>query len=183
MFEPITPVQAAPPTTGLVASAVTPSDGARWQNGMAWRPERCPQAAGFDPCGTTFESPVGSGGDDIVYYRPQAFRVTDECTTRDRTYDPERARRQALAVTSFMAARELEQGVLTRRAPYLSPVTEGDALGVNAFLQQAAGGQIVSGGPYTPLAGLGAVEEAARDAQLGQDVFIHVRPRDRKSVV
>lgn len=177
MFEPITPVPAAPPTTGLVASALTPSGG-RWQNGMAWRSERCPTAAGFDPCGTSFEDPgAGSGTDGLNYYRPVAFQVTDECSTRDRSYDPERVRRQALAVTSYMVARELEQGVITRANPYLSPVTDPDALAVNAYLQQAAGGEIISGGPYTPEAGIGVLEEAARDGQLGQDVFLHVAPR------
>jgi hypothetical protein len=178
MFEPVAPVQAAPPTTGLVASAATPSDDARWQGGLAWRSERCPNATGFDPCGDDFESPAaGPGGDTLVYYRPVAFRVTDECSSRDRGYDDQRVRRQALAVTSWMAARELEQGTISRANPYLSPDSEGDAFAVNAYLAQAAGSQIVSGGPYTPLVGLGVLEEAVRDGQLGMDPFIHVAPR------
>lgn len=177
MFEPVAPVQAAPPTTGLVASAITPSDPGRWQSGMAWRSERCPTAAGFDPCSNSFESPVGSDGDDLIYYRPVAFRVTDLCSTRTRDYDEQRVRRQALAVTSWMAARELEQGTITRANLYISPDTAGDPLANNAYLAQAAGGQIVSGGPYTPLAGLGVLEEAVRDGQLGMDPMIHVAPR------
>lgn len=177
MFEPITPVPAEPPTTGLVASARTPSDGARWESGMAWRSERCPTAAGFDPCGSDFTAPAGAGGDGLTYYRPVAFRVTDVCSTRTRDYDTQRVVRQAGAVTSWMIARELEQGTISRANPYVSPDSEGDPLAVNAYLAQAAGAQIVSGGPFTPLAGLGVLEEAARDGQLGMDPFIHVAPR------
>lgn len=178
MFEPVTPVPAEPPTTGLVASARTPSDGARWESGLAWRSERCPAAAGFDPCGSDFEDPAaGSDGDQINYYRPVAFRVFDECSTRTRDYDTQRVVRQATAVTSWMVARELEQGTISRANPYVSPDSEGDPLAVNAYLAQAAGSQIVSGGPFTPLAGLGALEDAARDAQLGMDPFLHVAPR------
>lgn len=177
-FEPVAPVQAEPPTTGLVRSAPTLNDGARWQAGVAWRSERCPQAAGFDPCGSTFETPVGGGGDDLHYYRPVAFRVTDECSTRTRDYDQDRARRQAAAVTSWMVARELEQGTISRANPYdIPPFTDESPSTVNAFLAQAAGGQIVAGGPYTPLAALGVLEEAARDAQLGMDPWLHVAPR------
>jgi hypothetical protein len=178
MFEPVTPVPAEPPTTGLVASARTPDDGARWESGISWRDERCPAAAGFDPCGESFEDPAaGSGADGLNYYRPVAFRVSDRCSTRDRSYDPLRVTRQAVAVTSWMMARELEQGTISRANPYISPDSEGDPLAVNAHLAQAAGSQIVAGGPFTPLAGLGALEEAARDAQLGMDPFLHVAPR------
>ena len=177
MFEPVTPVPAEPPTTGLVASARTPDDGARWESGISWRDERCPAATGFDSCGEDFGAAAGSDDGSIHYYRPPAFRVTDRCSTRDRSYDPQRVVRQAMAVTSWMVARELEQGTISRANPYVSPDSEGDPLAVNAYLAQAAGAQIVSGGPFTPLAGLGALEEAARDAQLGMDPFLHVAPR------
>ena len=178
MFEPITPVPAAAPTTGLVAAAQTPGDGARWENGLAWRSERCPVAAGFDPCGDDFEDPAaGTGTDDLNYYRPVAFRVTDTCSTRDRTFDSERVRRQALAVTSWMLARELELGTISRANPYVSPLTEGDPTGTNAFLAMATGSQIVAGGPHLPAVALGLLEEAARDGQLGMDPFIHIAPR------
>lgn len=180
MFEPVQPVQAAPPRTGLVASAITPNDGARWQAGMAWRSERCPTASGFDPCGANFETPgAGSGGDDIHYYRPVAFRVFDECSTRTRDFDTQRARRQAVAVTSWMAARELEQGTISRANPYNLPADQADVNPdtVNHYLAEAAGGQIVAGGPHTPLVAIGLLEEAARDAQLGMDPVLHIAPR------
>lgn len=179
MFEPVAPVQAAPPSTGLVATALTPNDGARWESGMAWRSERCPTASGFDPCGSTFETPAGSGGDDIHYYRPVAFRVFDECSTRIRDYDQQRVRRQALAVTSWMIARELEQGTISRANPYNLPTDQADANPdtVNHYLAEASGAQIIAGGPFTPLAALGILEEAARDAQLGGDPVLHIAPR------
>jgi hypothetical protein len=178
-FEPVNGVQAAAPTTGLVASALTPNDDARWQDGIAWRSERCPTAQGFDPCGETFETPaVGAGGDAIHYYRPVAFRVYDECSTRIRDYDQERARRQASAVTSWMVARELEQGTISRANPYdTPPYADETPSTVNHFLAEATGGQIVTGGAHLPLVALGLLEEAARDGQLGMDPFLHVSPR------
>lgn len=178
-FEPVAPVQAAAPTTGIVASAQSPSDPtARWQAGMAWRSERCPHAMGFDPCGSGMGPEVGGGEDDIVYYRPVAFRVFDECSTRTRDYDQTRVQRQAQAVTSWMVARELEQGTISRANPYdLPPYDDETPSTVNAYLAQAAGGAIVAGGPHEPLVALGLLEEAARDGQLGMDPFIHVAPK------
>ncbi len=42
MFATVTAPRAAPPTTGLVASAPPAlDDGARWESGLAWVPERC----------------------------------------------------------------------------------------------------------------------------------------------
>ena len=175
MFEPVQPVQAAPPaSSGLVRSALTPNDGERWQNGMAWRPERCPLARGFDPCGDDagFEDPgVGAGDSGVVYYRPMAFRVEDRCSTRSRG-DDGRTRRQALAVTSYMVARELLTGELSDAQPYETPDSAGVADQVNARLASASANTIA--GTFDPLSGIGTLEEAARDVSLGQDVFIHV---------
>lgn len=175
MFEPVQPVQAAPPaSSGLVRSAITPSDGERWEGGMSWRPERCPSARGFDPCGdeTGFEDPaVGAGDSGIVYYRPMAFRVEDRCSTRSPA-DDGRVRRQALAVTSYMVARELLTGALSDAQPYETPESGGVADQVNARLASADANTIA--GTFDPLSGIGTLEEAARDVSLGQDVFIHV---------
>jgi hypothetical protein len=177
-LEPVTPVQATPPTTGLLASALTPSDGARWQSGMAWRSERCPTASGFDPCGSDFTDEAGVGGDEIVYYRPVAFRVFEECATRTRDFDQTRVRRQAQAITSWMLARELEQGFISRANPYdIPPFADESPSSTNAYLQQAAGSEVIAGGPHLPLVALGLLEEAARDGQLGMDPYIHVAPR------
>jgi hypothetical protein len=177
MFEPVQPVPAAPPaTSGLVRSAITPGDdGVRWENGVAWAPERCPQARTFDPCADEagFEDPaIGVGDSGVVYYRPPAFRVEYECSTRSNIDGEGRVRRQALAVTSYMVARELQTGARSTANPYETPDSGGVADQVNARLASPAANVIA--GTFDPLAGIGALEEAARDAALGQDVFIHV---------
>jgi hypothetical protein len=174
MFQPVQPVPAAPPTTGLVATATTPTDGERWESGFAWRPERCPLARGYDPCGdeTSFENPpVGAGDTGVHYYRPVAFRVEDECSTRGEA-DAGRVSRQALAVTSWMVARELQAGALTRANPYETPATGGAATATNAYL--AGPDTTVEPGTWEPLAGLGRIEELARDGALGMDPYIHM---------
>jgi len=178
VFAPIQPVQAKPPTTGLVVSAITPSEADdRWQGGISWRSERCPEARGFDPCAVgedIFGDPLGVGGDGLVFYRPQAFRVEDRCSTRSGSSarDETRVRRQAVAATSFFVARELESGALSAANPYDN--LDGDQQS-NAYLGMPSG-EIVDG-EWDPADGLGQLEEAARQAQLGQDVFLHVPVR------
>lgn len=51
LFAPIQPVQAAPSRFGLMPWALTPSsEGDRWTQGMAWRPERCTAVRSFSAC-------------------------------------------------------------------------------------------------------------------------------------
>lgn len=176
IFTPIPAIPAERPRSGLVAAARTPDTaGERWQSGMAWRPERCPQAQGFNPqCGleTPFSTAVGPAAPDNVYYSPQAFRVERRCASRAGSAEEDVAivRRQAEAVTSFMVAREFQDGALTRSAPYDTPDGTGQ---VNAFL--ANGTATVLPGTYATIGqALGALERAARAAQLGQDVFLHI---------
>jgi len=175
VFAPVEPVPAAAPSTGLVVSAITPSDGARWQDGISWRSEGCPQGRGFDPCATgsdVFEDPaVGGGGNSLNFYRPVAFRVEDQCSTRSGSsaHDKTRVRRQAIAATSFMVARELETGALSAANPY-SDTDGGQA--TNAYLGMLDGEVIA--GEWNPTDGLGELEQVARANRLGQDVFLHV---------
>lgn len=177
LFEPVQPVLAAPPTTGLVATATTPNDGGtRWEQGFAWKPERCPTATALEPwpCdgASLLGASVGDGDDGVVYHRPVAFRVEEECATRGGDSDSSRVRRQALAVTSFMVARELETGAITRANPYQTPDTPGVAATVNAHL--ASPDTVVEAGTWDPVAGLGRIEQLAREDALGQDPFIHM---------
>lgn len=174
MFSPVSAAPAERPASGLVASAITPNDGVRWETGMAWRPERCPTAVGFDPsCG--LESPFGatSGAGDTAntYYLPMAFRVELTCSTRGQRQpeDEARVRRQAEAITSYMVARELQNGALSRATPYTSPLGAGQ---VNHYLADSA--TVVEAGTWEPYAGLGRLEELARQDALGQDVFLHI---------
>lgn len=176
MFAPVEPVPAARPTyASLVAAAITPNDGVRWQNGVAWRPERCPTARTFDPCGSEFEDPpVGDGDGGVAYYRPPAFRIEDVCSTRgDRSGDRlTRVRRQAEGATSFMVARELETGAQTLLNPYDTPDGAGQT---NAYLASPDAEVIAGAWPIAD--GLGALEEEARQVSLGMDVFIHMPVR------
>lgn len=173
MFTAVEPVPAAAPTYGtLVAAAITPQDGIRWENGVAWRPERCPQARTFDPCGTEFEDPpVGGGDGGVAYYRPPAFRVEDVCSTRGarRAEGLARVRRQAAGATSYMVARELETGAQTLASPYESPNGLDQH---NAYL--ASEDAMVVPGTWSLPDATGALEAAARDISLGMDVFLHI---------
>jgi hypothetical protein len=173
VFAPVEPIAASRPTYGtLVAAAQTPQDGARWQEGVSWRPERCPQGRTFDPCGSAFEDPpAGAGDDGLAFYRPTAFRVEDHCSTRSGR-GPEaqtRVRRQAEATTSYFVARELEAGAQTLLNPYDTPIGTGQT---NAYL--ASPDAEVIEGEWDPNAGLGALEEEARRNALGMDVFVHM---------
>lgn len=173
MFAPVEPIAAARPTYGtLVAAAITPQDNARWQEGVSWRPERCPQGRTFDPCGSEFEDPpAGDGDDGLAFYRPTAFRVEDHCSTRSGR-GPEiqaRVRRQAEAATSYFVARELEAGAQTLLNPYDTPIATGQT---NAYLASPDAELIV--GEWEPNAGLGQLEQTARQAALGLDVYIHM---------
>jgi hypothetical protein len=173
VFAPVEPITADRPTHGtLVAAAITPQDGVRWQEGVSWRPERCPQGRTFDPCGSEFEDPpVGEGDGGLAFYRPTAFRVEDHCSTRSGR-GPEgqaRVRRQAEGATSFFVARELETGSQTLLNPYDTPNGTGQT---NAYLASPAAEVIT--GTWDPTAGVGMLEETARAAALGLQVFIHM---------
>lgn len=179
MFSPIEPAHAEKPVTGLVASAVTPPNfPARWMDGFAWRPERCPTARAWDPfCG--LEEPfgaaaVGDGDDGVAYHRPTALRIEERCSTRGNPAGElaTRVRRQAEAVTSFMLARELQNGAITRADPYTAVGTP-DL--VNGYLASPLA--MVEPGAWEPYSALGRLEEAARASSLGQDVFIHMPVR------
>jgi len=173
MFAPIEPITADRPVPGtLVAAAITPNDGERWHQGVSWRPERCPQGRTFDPCGSEFEDPpAGDGEDGLAFYRPTAFRVEDHCSTRSGRgpQSQARVRRQAEGATSFFVARELELGTQTLLNPYDTPLATGQ---VNAYL--ASPDAEVIPGVWDPNAGLGMLEQTARQAALGLNVFTHM---------
>ena len=52
MFTPVEPVQASASRSGLVPWALTPTPEDHWEQGFAWRPERCTAVRTFDPCGS-----------------------------------------------------------------------------------------------------------------------------------
>lgn len=179
MFMPVDSLPAQEPETGLVASARKPpaGEGMRWQGGLSWRPERCFATQGFDPCGDDFEAAQGNADNSAVYYMPKAFRVSDDCSTMSGRLDPVRVRRQVMAATSYRVARELWTGALTVANPHTIPgPTGGNVAGqVNPYLTGPSA-VLAEGGSYTPQQALGILEDHARRAANGQQVFIHISP-------
>lgn len=168
MFSPVPGVAAAPPTSGLVASAARP-DIPRWEQGLAWVPERCATTYQLLPwCDepAVAYTPPRPGA---AYHRPVELRVADECSTLGGPPDLERARRVAEAQSPFAIARELWTGELSATDPY----TVGAATLTNAHLASAAA-DVVGGSAASPLVGFGRLEQAALEATHGQPVMLHV---------
>lgn len=162
----VEPIRAAAPTTGLVASAsAVTGDG--WENGFAWRSERCITHQGFSPCGTT-EGVPDEVDDQIVHYVPPAFRVRDYCTTVSGTRDEGRVRRQAEAITSFVVAHELWTGELTEA----DPATINGGPYVNPYL--ADGNATVVDAPDDLATAIALLEQTAKEAAKGQQVWLHM---------
>lgn len=166
MFQEVEPARATPPTTGLVQSALRPGD-AGWEQGLAWRPERCVTWQGFSPCGT-LEGVPDEPNTDIVYYVPPGFRVRDFCTTLSGDRDAARVRRQIEAVTSYVVANELWTGALSEA----NPGTVDGSPYVNLYLANGDATEVPA--PTDVIFALSTLEEAARAMAGGQQVFLHV---------
>lgn len=171
--------QATPPVTAanLLASVTQPTSPGHWQEGLVWRSELCPSYALFDPCGDGPDIPTDNSS-GLVYYRPVAFRVEDECITRNVGFDIDRVRRMAEATTDTAVAHELWTGTATQAEPYDTP----DGLGgttsdvTNAYLAGPTA-EVISDTFTTTLEALGLLEERARQAAAGGPVFLHVPNR------
>lgn len=171
MFASTQGVLAAPPTTGLVVSAVKPpDDGVRWEQGIAWVPERCGSAyqlvswcSADDP---DVYAPPRTGG---AYYRPVGARFAVECAVMGGRLDTERLRRIAEAATPFVIARELWDGAEGQDDSW----SLGGVTYTNAYLASGDAAIVGSGGA-APLAALAALEYAAASAARGQQVMLHV---------
>lgn len=166
MFTEVQAAPATPPTTGLVQSALRPT-GTGWEQGMAWRPERCVTWQGFGPCGTLAGVP-DEPDTGIAYYVPPGFRVRDVCTSLAGDRDAERVRRQAESITSFVVARELWTGALSEA----DPGTVDGSPYVNAYL--ANGDAVEVTAPTDPDRAVNILEQAAMAAAPGMQVFIHM---------
>lgn len=173
MFVEVRAPRAAAPTTGLLQSAPTRSDaGVRWENGIAWRSERCISLQGFAPCGDVDGTPsdVDSGPH---YHLPNGYRVWDFCTLIGGRLDSERVRRQADAVASYVMAEELWAGALGRANPGML----GDSSTfVNDYLTNPATLTDI-GADGTLIERFGALEEETIRAARGQQVMLHIPAR------
>lgn len=171
MFEPVQGVLAAPPTTGLVVSAgPPPDDGARWEQGFSWIPERCGQPYQLVPyCSTDNPesyTPPRYGG---VFYRPPGARFADQCTTLGGALDTERLQRIAEATTPFVIARELWDGRMSQQDTW----TLRGQSHTNAYLASPAAMTVTS--TATALRdSLAALEQAAVEAAQGQRIMLHL---------
>lgn len=171
IFNPVRPVEAAAPTSGLLVSAIRPR-GERdedWANGFAWRSERCPTWQGYDPCDTLDTLPA-DGGNGIEYHRPMGYRVKDECTTLNGELDTSTVERQADAVASMVIAQELWTGALTVANPYDAP---GAVARTNNYLARPTA-VTVGSGAYPIEQAMAMLEQAARRDAGGQQVNLHM---------
>lgn len=171
MFTPVQGVLAAPPTTGLVVSAVHPPTGdTRWESGMSWVQERCGAGYQLVPwCSADDPDSFTPDRTDGVYYRPPGVRFSQECTTLGGQLDTERLRRTAEATTPFVIARELWDGALSQTDSW---VINGDTL-ANPWLA-SGDATVVTTSATTARDALAALEHAAMEASQGQKVMLHV---------
>lgn len=168
---PIAAIPAAAPTVSLLSSALRPNDGARWEGGFAWQPERCITSQGFGPCEDPDAPDFDPEGGEVQYHFPVGYRVRNYCSTIGGPLDEERVRRQAEAVASFEIAKELWTGATSAANPGVDP-TDGVTPLVNAHLASTDATTVVGTGTFAER--LGQLEEAARVAANGQQVFLHV---------
>ena len=174
MFATVTALRAAPPTTGLVASAPPAlDDGARWESGLAWVPERCgigwqlvPWCSNTDPA---VHQPDTAGA---AYCRPVGARFAVACSTLGGGVDSERVRRVVEATSPFVVARELWDGALGQTEPF---TIRGETYR-NARLADPSA-EIVGTGGADLLPALGRLEQAAVEASMGQRVMLHLPVR------
>jgi hypothetical protein len=171
VFTNVAGVPAAPPTHGLVASAVRP-DISRWEQGLAWVPERCATAYRLVPTCDVPAAGYEPPRPTAAYYQPMALQVADECSTMGGPVDEERVRRVAEAQFPFAVARELWEGDLSAADTF---TVGGDTLS-NAFLA-SADADVIGGSAGSPAIGFGRLEQSALEAAHGQPVMIHVPVR------
>lgn len=168
MFTPVQGVAAAAPVTGLVAAAVRPTID-RWEQGVAWIPERCGTRYRLVPWCDEPESGYEPNRPGTVHARPVGVQWAEECTTLSGEPDMERIRRSVEAQTPFVVARELWTGEGTQADPF----TVDGAARTNPYLA-SPDADVVGSGPLPATVALGLLEQAALEASGGQAVMLHV---------
>lgn len=168
MFANVPGVPAAPPATGLVASAVPPPPGiVGWEQGFSWIPERCGASYRLAPWCEEPDGEFTPGSPGGAYYRPVSLEVAESCSTLNGRFDRERFSRTVEAVAPYAVARELWEGELTQDDEY-------DVRGeprTNAYLASPAAD--IVGTAAAPLVAFGRLEQEAMQASGGQAVMIH----------
>lgn len=174
-FKTVPGVPAAPPASGLVAAAARPDtsspEWARWEQGLAWVPERCGVAYQLAPYCAEPADDYTSPRAGAVYHRPVELRLADECSTLGGPVDLERVRRVAEANTPFAVARELWTGEGTQDDPHTLP---DGTQATNAHLASTDADEITAPAGASPVVAFGRLEQAAMAAAGGQQVALHV---------
>lgn len=169
MFANATVARAAPPAFGLVASAAR-LDIPRWEQGLAWVPERCGTGVQLVPwCDEPSEFDAPRPGS--AYYRPVTARFADECSTMGGPPDLDRIQRLAEAQTPWAVARELWSGAGTEADKYLTPGAGSPV--ANAYLA-SSDAATVGVSAASARVGIGRLEQAALEVSHGQQVMLHV---------
>lgn len=157
---------AAPPRTGLVASARKPQDppGLRWQSGFAYAPENCAGMTTAAGCAVTSDMTIGANRAEVDY-DPVLLVAGDKCSTFGfgaRDYDG-RARRLMEAATSKLLAAEFWKGT----------VAKANNLPNNYLARIAA--NTLTNGPVNDVDGLACLEAGLAAAGVGRKM-IHCTP-------
>lgn len=153
----------------LLASAERPQDSG-WQNGITWRSELCADYQGIPYCGEpSGEAPEGN--DAIEHAMPVVLRTSDTCTTLSARDSQGRAERRADAITSYVVARELWTGEISRADQFVWSVSDETPQANNHLMDGTASVVVLSAA--TLIGKIAELEEAARSALLGQRVLIH----------
>jgi hypothetical protein len=168
------PATAEQNAVNLLASADQPSGGnTDWMSGFTWVSESCPAYQGFNPCAELTEAPP-LGDSHLVHVVPVGYRTVSQCSTMSGRLDIERARRQAERIASYVTARELWTGDLSKQDPYDLP-NGGGTDQVNPHLAQVEVANQLPAAADT-MAAISALEAAVGDATLGGPVLIHGNP-------
>lgn len=165
-------VAAAPPASGLVAAAARP-DLDRWEDGLAWVPERCGTQYRLVPLCSDEAVAYDPPRPGRAYYLPVGVDVADECSTLSGPVDAARVGRVAEANFPLIVARELWSGAGTLAAPYTAEQQAVTGQTHNAYLA-SPDADIVGSGGAAPMVGLARLEQAAMAAAGGQAIMLHL---------
>lgn len=167
----VTASPAAPPRTGLIASArdidrvderVT-TEGTRWETGFAWEPENyCDDLGVADPCDSLTREVTSNRA--IQQHDPVVLWAADKCSTygfRDRLG---RVRRRLVACQSKQLAQEFWNGTAAVASGFEH----------NKYLSDTDA-NTVSDGALSEVNALACLEEALADCSCGR-AMIHATP-------
>ena len=170
-LEPIPAPPSAARDVNLLTTARLVSDGARWENGITFRPEPCGPGDTLDPFCVAPSGGTKSSGEaaGVVEWMPYGLHLADECayTLNQDTFTEltQRVRRALLAQTS-----EMIESVLWTN------VVDGTAFGAGGEGHPNVGliDAPVTGTPAPPVNALAQMDQLLAQAIGGKQGMIHV---------